>query len=114
MFFGESKFKYRGLIRIEKQAQHANAFQQQNNLLLSNKSSIDTKPELEIKANEVRCTHASTTSTIGEEQLYYLMSRGISGQDARSLIVEGFIDDVLRRINDKLIQEQVVKQLARS
>jgi Fe-S cluster assembly protein SufD len=99
-FFDKSKFEYRGLIQISKCAKNANAFQKQDNLVLSNKADIDTRPELEIKTNDVHCTHASTTSRIDEEQIYYLMSRGLSKKASEKLIIEGFIKEIVKKYNE--------------
>ncbi|NCN59235.1 hypothetical protein COW99_05970 [Candidatus Roizmanbacteria bacterium CG22_combo_CG10-13_8_21_14_all_38_20] len=109
VFDGSSKLKYRGLIQIEKKAQNANAFQQENNLILSPLVKIDTRPELEIEANEVRCTHAATVGHINEEELFYLKSRGLSQKKAESLIVAGFLQQVIDRIPEGTIRDKISK-----
>ena len=107
VFNGSSKLKYRGLIEIAKNAQNANAFQQENNLILSPLVNIDTRPELEIEANEVRCTHAATIGQINEEELFYLKSRGLSQKKAESLIVAGFLQQVVQRIPEGSVRNKI-------
>lgn len=113
VFFDESKFRFRGLIEIAKGAQNANAFQQQNNLVLSDKVDVDTRPELEIEANEVRCTHAATVGRIDEEQLYYIMSRGLSRKQAEQLIVRGFLREIVEMVEDKDVRKEVSERIVK-
>lgn len=89
-----STFNYDGLIKIEKNAQRSNAYQRNENLLLSENAHVESKPELEIEANDVRCTHGVTMGMIDEEQLFYLMSRGVSKKNAEEIIVDGFLQVV--------------------
>jgi Fe-S cluster assembly protein SufD len=89
---------YSGLIHIRKQAQRANAFQTNRNLVLTEGAGAESIPNLEIEANDVRCSHASTVGPIDEEQLYYLETRGVPPADAERLIVLGFFDDVFERL----------------
>ncbi|OGK14915.1 hypothetical protein A3H80_01835 [Candidatus Roizmanbacteria bacterium RIFCSPLOWO2_02_FULL_37_19] len=98
VFFDSSKFMYQGLIRIDKNAQKTNAYQKNQNLILSDKVFVDSRPFLEILANDVRCTHGSTTGKINKEQSFYIQSRGISEEDSRRLIIEGFIEEVFQRV----------------
>lgn len=98
VFYDNAKFHYEGLIRIDKGAQQSNAYQKNQNLILSPSAYVDSRPFLEIQANDVRCTHGSTTGAIDAEQLMYLNMRGLSPDDAQKLIVEGFIDDVFQRM----------------
>ena len=89
---------YSGLVRLRKPAQKANAFQTNRNLVLTEGASAESIPNLEIEANDVKCSHASTVGPIDDDQLYYLESRGIPPEDAERLIVLGFFDDVLERL----------------
>jgi Fe-S cluster assembly protein SufD len=89
---------YSGLIRIRPHAQHADAFQTNRNLVLTEGAGAESIPNLEIEANDVRCSHASTVGPIDEEQLYYLETRGVPPADAERLIVLGFFDDVFDRL----------------
>lgn len=95
---GNSKLHYDGLIKIEKNAQKSNAYQRNENLLLSENAHVESKPELEIEANDVRCTHGATMGMIDEEEIFYLMTRGISRKDSEQLIVDGFLQGVYDRM----------------
>jgi Fe-S cluster assembly protein SufD len=96
---------WRGMIRVEPDAQQTNAYQENRNLLLSDKAHADSIPGLEILANDVRCTHGATLGRIDREQLFYLMARGLSRAEAERLIVRGFFQDVLDRIELQPVRE---------
>ena len=96
---GSSSFSFSGLIRIEKGARQSHAYQKNQNLLLSEKSSVDSCPILEILANDVFCTHASTSGPISEEQLQLLQMRGIERDEAKNLVVEGFTHQIYDRLS---------------
>ena len=105
VFFDESKFIYEGLIRIDKNAQKSNAYQKNQNLIMSPSVFVDSRPFLEILANDVRCTHGSTTGKLDQDQLYYLQSRGISPQYAKRALINGFVEDIflqLQKIDDRI------------
>jgi Fe-S cluster assembly protein SufD len=89
---------YSGLIRIRRDAQKANAFQTNRNLVLTEGAEAKSVPNLEIEADDVKCSHASTVGPIDEEQLYYLATRGVGPEEAERLIVLGFFDDVFDRL----------------
>ncbi len=89
---------WRGMIRVEEGAQKTNAYQENRNLLLSRNASANSIPGLEILANDVRCTHGATLGQVDREQLFYLMARGLSRTEAERLIVRGFFQDVLDRV----------------
>ncbi len=89
---------WRGMIRVEEGAQKTNAYQENRNLLLSKTATANSIPGLEILANDVRCTHGATLSQVDREQLFYLMARGLPRSEAERLIVRGFFQDVLDRI----------------
>ena len=89
---------YSGLIRVEKQAQKTNAFQTNRNLVLSEGAHADSVPNLEIEANDVRCSHATSVGPIDEDQRYYVESRGLPPEAAERLIVLGFFNEVLARM----------------
>jgi len=89
---------YSGLVRLRPAAKKANASQTNRNLVLSEGASAESIPNLEIEANDVRCSHASTVGPIDDEQAYYLESRGIPPEEAERLIVLGFFDDVFERL----------------
>ncbi|HET7137993.1 MAG TPA: Fe-S cluster assembly protein SufD [Gaiellaceae bacterium] len=96
---------WRGMIRVEENAQKTNAYQENRNLLLSNEAHADSIPGLEIMANDVRCTHGATLGRIDREELFYLMARGLSRAEAERLIVRGFFQDVLDRIELEPVRE---------
>ena len=102
---------WRGMIRVEEQAQKTNAYQENRNLLLSDKAHADSIPGLEIMANDVRCTHGATLGRIDREELFYLMARGLSRAEAERLIVRGFFQDVLDRIELEPVRETVAAAL---
>jgi Fe-S cluster assembly protein SufD len=89
---------YSGLIHIRKDAQKSNANQSNRNLVLTEGAEAKSVPNLEIEADDVKCSHASTVGPIDEEQLYYLASRGVPPEEAERLIVLGFFDDVFEQL----------------
>lgn len=89
---------YMGLIQVLPSAQQSDAYQANRNLILGGRARADSIPMLEIEANDVRCTHGSTTGKVDEDQLFYLMSRGLSRAEATALIIEGFFEPLLARI----------------
>jgi Fe-S cluster assembly protein SufD len=102
---------WRGMIRVEKEAQKTNAYQENRNLLLSQKAHADSIPGLEILANDVRCTHGATIGQVDREQLFYLMARGLSRAEAERIIVRGFFSDVLDRIKLEPVREALAEAL---
>jgi Fe-S cluster assembly protein SufD len=104
---------YLGVIKVFPDAQRTDAYQANRNLLLSRTSRADTMPELEIGANDVRCTHGATVGQVEEEYIFYLMSRGITRTEAIKLIVDGFFDEVIERVPVPEVQETVRAAIAR-
>lgn len=104
---GEAQFKYRGVIQIDQVAQHSNAYQKNDNLILSKTAKVDTKPELEIVANDVRCTHGATVGKLDDEQIFYMRSRGIGAQEARALALQGFAGEIVGKIEDAGAKEEI-------
>jgi Fe-S cluster assembly protein SufD len=98
---------FRGLIRVNPNAQRSDAYQANRNILLSQHAHADSIPELEIEANDVRCTHGATVGPIDPEQIFYLMARGISQRDAERLIVEGFFDPLMQKIPLESIRDEL-------
>jgi Fe-S cluster assembly protein SufD len=101
----KSRAVWRGMIRVEKDAQKTNAYQENRNLLLSKDAHADSIPGLEILANDVRCTHGATLGRIDRDELFYCMARGLSRAEAERLIVRGFFQDVLDRIELEPVRE---------
>lgn len=93
---------YTGLIRIEHDAANCEAYQENRNLLLSEGTRADTIPELEILNNEVRCTHGATIGPLDEQELFYLIARGIHRDEAIRIVVNGFVEPTLREVPDDL------------
>jgi Fe-S cluster assembly protein SufD len=102
---------WRGMIRVEKDAQKTNAYQECRNLMLSPTTHAVPIPGLEILANDVRCTHGATVGRVDREQLFYLMTRGLPRPEAERLIVRGFFQDVLDRIDLEPVREAVTNAL---
>ena len=98
---GRARSVYAGTIVVEPKAQRTNAYQKNRNLLLHSGTRADSIPRLEIMADDVRCTHGATTSTIEPGELFYLASRGLTDAQAQSLIVEGYFEAVLDRVPDE-------------
>ena len=111
VLFDSSRFNYEGLIRIEKDAQKSNAYQKNQNILMSPQSWADSKPYLEIKANDVRCTHGATLGKLNNDELFYLESRGLSVKEATKLLLEGFFNDVWMRLEDKKIKNKLAQTI---
>jgi Fe-S cluster assembly protein SufD len=96
-----------GLIRVEPHAHFTDAYQKVRNLLLSDDSEANSMPGLEILADNVRCTHGATSGQIDEDELFYLRSRGIPTNVAQRLLVTGFLDEVIRRLDHPAIAEHL-------
>ena len=109
---GQAESIYTGLIRIAKQAQKTDAYQANRNLLLSQGAKADSVPMLEIEADNVRCTHGVAVGPVDEEQAFYLMSRGLSPTESERLIVEGFFEQILKRIPVGDLREQLAAEIA--
>jgi Fe-S cluster assembly protein SufD len=98
---------WRGVIRVDQGAQKTDAYQENRNLLLSTDAQATPIPGLEIEANDVRCTHGATVGQVDQNQIFYLMARGLTRSQAERLIVRGFFEDVLDRIGSAPVREQV-------
>lgn len=96
----ESKFTFNGLIKVMPAAQKTQSYLREDVLLLSKDARSFGQPQLEIEANDVKASHGSTIGRIDEEQLFYLASRGISREDAKTEIVHGFIETILCQISN--------------
>ena len=107
----EARAVWRGMIRVEQDAQKTNAYQENRNLLLSKTAHADSIPGLEILANDVRCTHGATLGQVDRDQLFYLMTRGLSRTDAERLIVRGFFQDVLDRVDVEPVRDALAAAL---
>src|SRR5262249_16483463 len=100
-----------GLIRVEPHAHFTDAYQKVRNLLLSDDAEANSMPGLEILADNVRCTHGATSGQIEEDQMFYLRSRGIPTKVAQRLLVTGFLDEVIRRLDQPAITEHLHRMI---
>lgn len=101
ILMGRSRAVFNGKVFVAKDAQHTDARQQNKNLLLSQHAEIDTKPQLDIFADDVICTHGATVGQLDEEALFYLAARGIDRQEASSYLIHAFTTDNLRLVPDQ-------------
>jgi Fe-S cluster assembly protein SufD len=95
------------MIRVDPGAQQTDAFQENRNLLLSKQAHADAIPGLEIEANDVRCTHAAAIAQVDPEQLHYLRARGVPEAQAKSLIIDGFLQELVERLAEGEIRDSV-------
>ncbi len=109
----EGKGVYQGKILVKENAQKTDAYQLSKAMLLSDKSEFNSKPELEIYADDVKCSHGSSSGSIDEDSIYYLMSRGLSRKEAIKLLVNGFLNEVIEMIKNNSIREFVQKKIER-
>ncbi len=107
---GQSTFDWQGLIKIKKSAALSDGHQEMRNLLLSEEASAFALPSLEIENNAVRCGHATATSAPNKESLFFLRSRGFSESEARRILVEGFIRDIIERLPIEDAQREILFQ----
>lgn len=98
---------FNGKIFVRENASGTNGYQSNKNLLLSNDARVDTKPQLEIFNDDVKCSHGATVGQIEEEELFYLLSRGLSEQLARNLLTYGFAEEVINKIGIESIKKQL-------
>ena len=104
---------WRGMIRVDPGAQQTDAFQESRNLLLSTEAHADAIPGLEIEADDVRCTHAAAIAQIDRDQLFYLTSRGLDPAEAKSLIIEGFLESLVERLAEGPVRDEISAALER-
>lgn len=96
VMFDESKFDFNGLIKIDAGAILSDAYLKNDNLLIGDNAVVNSSPQLEIKADDVKASHGVTISTIDEIDQFYLRSRGLTDQESKELLVEGFINEILQ------------------
>jgi Fe-S cluster assembly protein SufD len=106
---GASRAVFRGIIRVHPGAQKTDAYQKNRNLLLSPKAHADSLPNLEIQADDVKCSHGATVGELDEEAKFYLMSRGLGRVQAERLVVLGFLGEVLSRLPLGGVSEKVTR-----
>jgi Fe-S cluster assembly protein SufD len=112
---GRARAVFNGKVVVHEKAQKTDAQQSNRNLLLSKEAEVDTKPELEIYADDVKCSHGATVGQLEEDTLFYLQSRGIEEENARKILIYAFIDDIISRITIKELRTRletfVIKRL---
>lgn len=107
-----SRVVWRGMIRVEKDAQQTDAYQKNDNLILADSARADSIPGLEIEANDVRCTHGATAGRVDDDMIFYLQARGVPRAEAVRLIVEGFFANVYDRIALEPVRETLRQAVA--
>lgn len=112
IFKDKSHGVFNGKVFVDKIAQKTNAYQQNNNVLLSEGATIDTKPQLEIFADDVKCSHGCTVGQLNEDALFYLRARGISKKEAQALLLYAFANDAMQNIDIEPLKNKISKLLA--
>ena len=107
---GDSKVDFYGKIIVAQDAQRTEAYQENHNILLSDGAKVDTKPQLEIYADDVKCSHGATIGRLNEEEQFYMRSRGITLEDAKVLQMISFIAPVLENIPDESERDRIACQ----
>lgn len=102
---GDAKGVFQGKIHIARQAIKTEGKQQHRALLLTDTAEIDVKPELEIFADDVKCSHGAASGELDEEQLFYMQSRGIGLEEARQILIDAYLDDVINKIKNEAIKD---------
>lgn len=102
---------FNGKVYVRPDAQKTNAYQSNKNILMSEDATVNTKPQLEIYADDVKCSHGSSTGVIDPEQLFYLRSRGIRTEKAQSLLLQAYAGEILDFIKDFPLREQLRERL---
>ena len=108
---GSSKVDFYGKIIVAQDAQKTEAYQENHNILLTDGAKVDTKPQLEIYADDVKCSHGATIGRLNEEEQFYMRSRGISLEDAKVLQMISFIAPVLENVGDETEREHAASEL---
>jgi Fe-S cluster assembly protein SufD len=109
----KAKSVFNGKIFVRKDSQLIDAFQENRNLLLSPDATVFTKPQLEIFADDVKCSHGATIGQLSEEELFYLMSRGLSQEESTQLLTYGFALEVIENLPIQSLRDQLTKEVAR-
>ena len=112
IFADNSTGVFNGKVIVEKEAQKTNAFQANNNILVNDKATINTKPQLEIFADDVKCSHGCTIGQLDESALFYLRSRGIPEKEAKALLMFAFSNNVLSSVKIPELKQRITKIIA--
>jgi Fe-S cluster assembly protein SufD len=109
---GESRASYEGLIHIVKGAQNTDTYLQTHSMLLSPRAKGDSIPSLIVETDNVKASHGGTVGEVDEDQIFYMMSRGIARRDAVRILVEGYFEEVINRLHDPVLEEMVRERIA--
>ncbi|MDC1364991.1 Fe-S cluster assembly protein SufD [Algibacter sp.] len=112
IFSDRSTGVFNGKVLVDKEAQKTNAFQANNNILLSDKASINTKPQLEIFADDVKCSHGCTIGQLDESAMFYMRSRGIPKKEAKALLMYAFSNNVLKSVKIPELKQRITNIIA--
>src|SRR5690606_5524160 len=112
IYDGNSTGVFNGKVLVNREAQKTNAFQANNNILVSDKATINTKPQLEIFADDVKCSHGCTIGQLDESALFYMKSRGIPEKEAKCLLMYAFSNNVLSSVKIPEIKQRITKIIA--
>ena len=103
---------FNGKIFVRKDAQKTNAFQSNKNILLSDDGTINTKPQLEIYADDVKCSHGTSTGKLDEDKIFYLRARGLSQDSAKKLLMKAFISEVVDFVKIEALQSYIEERIS--
>ena len=112
IFIGDSVGVFNGQVIVDKIAQQINAFQQNNNIIIGDKATVNTKPQLEIFADDVKCSHGCTIGQLDKSALFYLQTRGIPKKEAKALLTYAFANNVLESVKIKPLKTKIKKIIA--
>ncbi len=110
---GRGHGAFQGCMIVREGAQKTDASQQSRNLIIGRRAVIDTKPELEIYADDVKCSHGATVGDLDAASLFYLRARGIPPEEARRMLIEGFLREAVEQIEDGAVREHLLGRLGR-
>lgn len=108
----KSKAKFQGSVHVHEKAKRTKAYQQNHNLLLSSMAEVSSKPQLEIYADDVKCTHGATVGQLDQDALFYLRSRGIDEKMALKMLVDAFVVEMMEKIEDPFIRHYIQQRVA--
>ncbi len=113
VLYDKSRGVFNGKVFVRKDAQKTEAYQSNKNIMMSDDAIMDSKPELEIYADDVRCSHGSTTGQFDEEALFYLRARGLSAEGAKQLLVSAYVNEVIERSQNDTVVQYVKQELSK-
>jgi len=114
ILYGKGRAVFDGRILVDKQAQHSDAALTNDNLLLVHDAEVDTKPQLEIYADDVKCSHGTTVGRLDQQQMFYLRSRGIDEVNARDMLCQGFASDIVDKIDQAGFRDYLTEKISRA